>query len=354
VTLDRSLTAPGKLFLAGEYAVLWGGAARIAALAPRSAARVRRRADREVHLVLAEGRQVGDATPLGVRWREPVPPGFHFAARTLDLAFRAYGRESVGLELAMAPGIAGPGGRKLGLGGSARATVLAAEAARYVLEASFDPLKLALLAHHSAQGGKGSGGDVAAIFAGGVVRYRRYPVESLDRAGELPSALASSSPVDLWRLPSPRLHLAYAFAGQSASTRELIGKVEERLDEAARAEVVRKSDALGQALETGLLQGDFPAVREAAIGLHQLLCTLGPLETEEIRRVLALARSYDCAGKISGAGGGDGCILFAPSQGARAALIEGLSARGLLALPLELEPGLRGESVPDSELSAWL
>ena len=67
------------------------------------------------------------------------------------------------------------------MGGSARATVLAAEAARCVLEERFDALKLALVAHAEAQGGKGSGGDVAASFAGGMVRYRRYDVARAHR-----------------------------------------------------------------------------------------------------------------------------------------------------------------------------
>ncbi|MDQ3274735.1 MAG: phosphomevalonate kinase, partial [Actinomycetota bacterium] len=38
--MQRALSAPGKLFLAGEYAVLWGGTARIAAVGPRTFASV--------------------------------------------------------------------------------------------------------------------------------------------------------------------------------------------------------------------------------------------------------------------------------------------------------------------------
>src|SRR5687767_2420268 len=98
--MQRALSAPGKLFLAGEYAVLWGGTARVAAVGPRSSAWVRRREDREVHLVLAEGRLVGHATPLGINWGEQVPEGFRFAARALGEAFRAHGEEMLGLELA--------------------------------------------------------------------------------------------------------------------------------------------------------------------------------------------------------------------------------------------------------------
>ena len=344
--MQRALSAPGKLFLAGEYAVLWGGTARIAAIGPRSSALVRRREDREVHLLLEEGRLSGHATSLGVTWGRAVPEGFRFAARAVGEAFRAHGREALGLELALSPSFTAPDGRKLGMGGSARACVLAAEATRYVLEAEFDALKLALLAHGLEQNLKGSGGDVAAIFAGGIVRYRRYPVERMVR-GEAP-------PVDLVRLAPPAWHLSYAFAGQSASTRVLIAEVERRLPPGGREAFVAESDTWGAALEEGLVTGSLAKVSEAAERLQGLLAGLGPLETEPMRRILALAKSYGCAGKMSGAGGGDGCVLFAPSAEVAAQMRQGLEARGFLALPLTVEPGLRGEAAPEPLLQGWL
>ena len=39
--MERALSAPSKLFLCGEYAVLWGGAARVLAVGPRAEALVR-------------------------------------------------------------------------------------------------------------------------------------------------------------------------------------------------------------------------------------------------------------------------------------------------------------------------
>jgi phosphomevalonate kinase len=50
--MERALSAPGKLFVSGEYAVLWGGVSRVAAVAPRTSALVRTRADAQVHLCL--------------------------------------------------------------------------------------------------------------------------------------------------------------------------------------------------------------------------------------------------------------------------------------------------------------
>lgn len=348
MSLQRTLSAPGKLFLSGEYAVLWGGVARIAAVGPRVAAYVRTRVDRDVALALEDGKLAGQTTPLGVHWaEESVPDRFHFAARAVDLVLRAVGRQVPGFGIAFEPSPAAADGRKLGLGSSARAVVLATEAARYALDAELDTLKLSLLAHAIAQDGKGSGGDVAASFAGGLVRYRRYDLTVLKKAAtgaDLAGALRNAPPVDLSRLTDTQLPIVYAFAGQSASTKVLIGQVEQRWSDTDRARFVGSSDALGQQLETGLAKNDFAAVAEAATGLEALLSSLGPLETPELARLLALAKAVGCAGKMSGAGGGDGCVLFAPDAAAAATLIETLTTRGFLAFRLTIEPGLRGES----------
>ncbi|MCP3100086.1 phosphomevalonate kinase [Myxococcus sp. K15C18031901] len=355
--MERALSAPGKLFVSGEYAVLWGGVARVAAVAPRTGAYVRRRVDARVHVCLEEGTLAGSVTPRGVAWAREVPAGFSFVARTLDEALRAHGRASPGFDFAVAPSAVGPNGQKLGMGGSACATVLAAEAARYVLEERFDALKLALVSHSLGQGGKGSGGDVAASFAGGVLRYRRYDVATLAEASNgsrLRAALAEAPAVDVWRLPTPRVSMAYAFTGESASTRVLIGQVEARLEEAGRRAFVSRSDALGQAIEDGLGGSDFQAFSEAVAAQHALLLELGPLETEGIRRILAIAASYGCAGKQSGAGGGDGCILFAPDDAKRAELCQGLAARGFHTLTLSPEAGVRGEAQLDPRLRTWV
>lgn len=351
----RSLSAPGKLFVSGEYAVLWGGTARVAAVGPRAQALMRRREDREVHLVTGAGRRVGDLTPLGVHWREAPGPDFHFAARAIDDVVRLHGREGLGFSIALAPSPTAPSGHKLGMGGSARTALLAVEAARSALELGVDALKLALVSHASSQGGKGSGADVAAIFAGGIVRYRRYPVETLAQSlGSGAVALERAPAVDLWRLPLPTPHLTYAFTGQSASTPGLIAQAEQRLSPEQRAAFTAESDTLGDRLEDGLRRGDFAQLREAVGGLRALLSRLGPLETDATKRVLALAELHGAAGKLSGAGGGDGVLLFSPDARAQAELVLALEDRGLYALPLELQGGLRGEAVPDPLLGRWL
>ena len=353
--MQRLLSAPGKLFLSGEYAVLWGGTARLAAVGPRASAFVRRRDDREVHLVLEAERLRGLATPLGVRWEREVPEEFRFVATAVDEVLRARRRDGLGFGVAFAPSPRAGNGQKLGTGSSARAAVLATEAARFVLEERSDTLKLALLAHTQAQGGKGSGGDVATCFAGGVVRYRRFDTTGLASVSQpLAVSLRHSPPVDLARLSVAPTFLVYAFTGQSASTPALIQKAEQRMDGPARERFVQTSNTLGQQLEEALVRGAFESLREATRELQALLAGLGAVETTAMERLLALAASYGCAGKVSGAGGGDGVVLFCPDEATRTALLEGYAAREVFALSLAIEPGLRGEVEGGSRLERWL
>lgn len=355
--MQRTLSASGKLFLSGEYAVLWGGASRIAAVGPRTQAYVQRRQDKHVRLLQEGSKLTGFTTPLGVRWQEDVPPNMKFAAWAVDLALRTLRSESLGLDLALQASPTAPGGRKWGLGSSARATVLTAEAVRFVLEASFDPLKLALLAHFEAQGGQGSGGDVAAVFAGGVVRYRRYDLRPLVQgasSGSWVSSLLESPAVDLWRLPTLQLPLIYAYSGKSSQTAAVVPKIEASLSEAEKQAFVDESDTLGQALEEGFLKGDFLKTQVAVESLQKLLASLGPLVTPAISRILEVAHDAGSAGKISGAGQGDGCILFTSDAEHQAYVLHQLKENGIAAFPVSIEEGIRSELQPEKTLRAWV
>ncbi len=335
--------------------MLWGGVARVLAVGPRAHALVRSRDDRTVQLLTAEERLTGASTPLGVRWDGEVRAAVRFAARALDVVYRVHSRDALGLSLALSPSLQAPGGRKLGTGSSARTAVLAVEAAAGVLGVQ-PGLPLALVAHAEAQDGQGSGADVAASSVGGLVRYRRWPVEQLRQSPHRPwpVALHDAGPVDVVRTGLAPGFLSYAFGGQSAETPRMIGEAERKLDGAARASFVTESDVLGEALEDALRAGRFSAIREACEALQQLLASLDGVQTPALERILALAKSASSTGKLSGAGGGDGCLLLSPDGDAQAQLLETLQARGIHAHALALEAGVRFESQPDAVLAGWL
>jgi phosphomevalonate kinase len=156
------------------------------------------------------------------------------------------------------------------------------------------------------------------------------------------------------RLGTTALPASYAFSGQSASTRGMISRVEAALGAAQRARFVEASDELGRELEEGLRGNQFAQVDEACQGLQASLATLPGVGTPETARILALARASGSTGKVSGAGGGDGCVLFSPDQDRQRSLLDSLTQRGFVAVPLRLEPGVKAEVEAPPLLRAWL
>ncbi len=282
------VSAPGKAFLIGEYAVLRGAPAVVAAIGVRAVAHAPR-----AHL----GETLPEPSPVvrGVReefaaLESATPLGDHPLVDT--------GRFHLGQ-------------RKLGLGSSAAVT--AAVAGFHLAQAGRDPsdaatrdlaLRLAQAGHRAAQRG-GSGGDVAAAILGGVLRYQD----------------GQASPI---HLPKD-LSVGFVDAGAPATTSAFVARVDEV--EAERPEAIAAAmrplgaaaEAFLAAIEGGQLR--FEALREAVrqhvAGLRALMdATDLPILTPAIERILAQAEALGLAAKPTGAGGGDLVVVFADRPGA--------------------------------------
>jgi phosphomevalonate kinase len=291
------LRAPGKLFLAGEYAVLEGGPALLCGI------------DRFLEATVSEARALSILhRPSGIVWDGgPAPEELRFAVRAVQLAkpvqpFRLVYENDFALE-----------GRKLGLGGSAAATVLAVRAARPDLDEARQ-LSLAAAAHWIEQGGSGSGGDVAACALGGVIEVRsRFPWSSAEEA--MHADLLHANPIAARRIPTPPdLRLLLAFAGEPADTRVLVRKVRalEPLQRRRHFQrISRACESLTRALTIHDTDNVLQAVREGAAAMAALgEAAHAPIVNEALARICAIAASAGAAAKPSGAGGGDCAVVF--------------------------------------------
>jgi phosphomevalonate kinase len=297
------LRAPGKVFLAGEYAVLERGR-------PALVVGIDRFLEATVTAAPAISLQHGDAA-----WSSgPAPAELRFAARAVQLARPSHGFRLVfENELSIA-------GKKLGLGGSAAATVLAVRAARPDLGAE-ETLSLALAAHWIEQGGSGSGGDVAASCLGGVLRVEgRIPWTSAEEAMALPlTELLRARPIDARPIRVPDdLRLLLAFTGESADTRVLVRKVRALASgdgprwRVCEARITSACEALVHALEAADREGALEAVREGAAAMARLgEAASAAIVTEPLAKACALAAAAGAAAKPSGAGGGDCAVVVA-------------------------------------------
>ncbi|HEY2030264.1 MAG TPA: hypothetical protein VGH20_13755 [Myxococcales bacterium] len=297
------LRAKGKVFLAGEYAVLERGRPALVV-----------GIDKFLEATVEPANEIS-IEHGGAVWRSgPPPPELRFAVRAVQLATPARPFRLVyENELAL-------GGKKLGLGGSAAATVVAVRAARPELSEE-ETLPLAVAAHFIEQGGSGSGGDVAASCLGGILRVEsRLPWDSAEQAmSSSLEELLRARPVEAQRVRTPSdLRLLLAFTGESADTRVLVKRVRAlfagdrprwRICEAA---ITRACETLIDALERSDAEAALQAVRDGAAAMARLGdAAQAPIVTPALAKACALAASAGAAAKPSGAGGGDCAVVLA-------------------------------------------
>lgn len=344
------VSAPGKLVLVGEYAVLFGHPALVAAVNRR--ARVKLSASEGDHWsVVAPGfEERSPAFDLerigGLRWREPGSEaaarlclvervvGSLVAARHIDPEHLRSGRLVLDTREFFVP-LAG-GGAKLGLGSSAALTVALTEALR---RWGADPsgsrvpidLRSLLELHRSFQGGRGSGVDLAASRDGGVLEYR------LTENARSPKA----RPIEL----AGALQLVFVWAGRSASTSDFLARLDSgiRADDGAIAAALTE---LGGVSTTGIGHiragdlGGFLADMDAfADAMERLGHAAGiPIFSDEHVTLHRLARDCGLSYKPSGAGGGDVGIGFADDPEAASVFADRAAAAGFPRLDLEIDP----------------
>jgi len=320
-----SVSAPGKAFLIGEYAVLEGAAALVTAVDVRA---------------VAHPPRPGETAP--------APSAVVRCSHARVAAYlRARGETTISPPPVINTGSFHHGARKLGLGSSAAvaACVVGFHLAEHGLDPSAvatDALALASAAHAEAQGGGGSGGDVAAAVLGGTLRF--------DAAGPTSVDVASG------------LHLAFVDAGAPAVTASFVRAVKE----GGRAKPVDYRQALDHLTEaaerfaaaylTGESAAD-PVARLAEVraatalhmeGLSRLQALSGaPIITDSIRTIVDAAEAAGLAAKPSGAGGGDLVMLVGADRAALGRFGENLRREHGLLLLDELCGGAEGLRAED-------
>jgi phosphomevalonate kinase len=308
-------TAPGKLILAGEYAVLDGAPAVVMAV------------DRRAIATLDPAPRAGSA----------APSPFLAAVAAELLARRGAGDPAARAAPAIAVSSEAfyEGGHKLGLGSSAAVT--AAATARALAEAGpldrAEVAAIALAAHAAAQGprgARGSGADVAAAVHGGLLAYRRAGSGAWDRDG---GGAAEDPPPAVAPLAWPAgLQWIAFFTGASADTAQLVAAVAQarraqgRAVGAALIAIGEASAALCAALAPhGRADADaaLAAFARAAAAMDALAAaTAAPLVPPRVAAARAALAPLGAVVKTTGAGGGDLAIavLPAPAAGPRGAV----------------------------------
>ncbi len=317
--------------ISGEYAVLEGGVALVAAVSRRA-----RVALDPVDLSVS----VRDGSPpsgTGSPDEAPLPPEVLLTRERAELTF---GRVTMDLSLDVSS--LRDGDRKLGLGSSAAASVataaaIAAAQGRDVEAERHEILALALEGHRVIAP-EGSGADVIASTLGGFVTVRRDP-EGID-----------VEPCD----PAPSFVWRVVWTGSPARTSDLVRAVKTlagtdraRYD-ACIAEIEAASSALIEAFEDDDVQAGILALRRHHVALQALGEASGaPIVTPALAQVAALAEAEDGAAKPSGAGGGDVAIALFAEEASALRFETRCRQAGLTPVPMRLgADGVRCEPTP--------
>ncbi len=202
-------------------------------------------------------------------------------------------------------------GHKLGLGASAAITVsLLAALMEYVGKpiCGNDLYREAYPVHRKAQGKLGSGSDIAASAAGGIIKYR-MPEPATNRNSSIQSL---EWPQDLQMIP--------IWAGRSASTQNLVRRVQIYRNEAPAAykaimnPMIALSEAGCRAFESNDSEGFLDIISDFALQEKKL----GEASQTDIlsgvhKKIMNIVKNAGGMYKPSGAGGGDIGVAFCSS-----------------------------------------
>ncbi|MEJ6488879.1 phosphomevalonate kinase [Leucobacter sp. USCH14] len=327
--------APGKLYIAGEYAVVDPGQPAVIVAV-----------DRYITVQLSEGSQVGRVrssaygrSPL-VWVRDDASDRIVLEHQPYDYVFAAITAvEQLRSELSLPPRyydldisseLDDVSGRKFGLGSSAAVTVavVAALDEFYGLGlGEVDRFKLALLATIEVAP-TASGGDLAASTFGGWIRYASPDRGALRTFRAAHGVSATLSATRQWagsgvmRLEHPgALQLLVGWTGSPASTERLVEQVrtsESRTPLQPYPTFIEDSSACVDALVASFSRGGAGApdvLGRARRVLQRLGASSGiTIETPQLRDLCDIAERHGAGGKPSGAGGGDCGIVLADAD----------------------------------------
>ncbi|KAA8889452.1 phosphomevalonate kinase [Nocardia colli] len=347
-----SCSAPGKLYVAGEYAVTEPGHGAVLVAIDRYVT-VRAGASDD-GLTTVESTLSGANTlrcnGIDDLLRTPAP--FAYVQSALGMAARvriALGGAPPPCRLSITSDLADGRGTKLGLGSSGAVTVAMINVLNSVYRLGLNRAqryRLAMLATMAVDP-HASGGDVAAATWGGWLHYQAPDRTQVQRVlatrGVAGSLDAPWSGFAVRTLPAPtRLRLQVGWTGTPASSAALLTRFRARDRAGAGSRTfLAESNACVRRLAAAITQDHDAAIAHEIRIARNLLCALDRtagigIRTEALELLWRTAESLGIPAKSSGAGGGDCGIALVPTGTARLAsqLRKRWAHSGIRTLPL--------------------
>lgn len=332
----RKLTVktPGKLMVAGEYAVL-----------ERYHHLITMAVNRYVYVTIESSEHnmlnLIDYNLTDIHWHfdghdvfvEHKDERFSFVKEAIFVTYTYLKEKNVSIKnctITVKSELEDRSGIKYGLGSSA-AVVTAVVTAILNKNLNRDVkkeliFKLASLAHINVQG-NGSGADIAASTYGGMLVYTSFQAEWLlkeyERTQLISILIEKKWPyLSINQLPFPtNFYIKIGWTGTPASTGSLVRHILtlKSTDPERYEHFLKNSERAVEQISRSIKHHDFESFLEGIRKNRTALATLGKfakvdIETEKLRLLSECAEHFQGAGKLSGAGGGDCGIAFVPTK----------------------------------------
>jgi phosphomevalonate kinase len=320
-----SASAPGKIVLCGEYAVLAGAPAIVTAVDRRARVVVETTGATE-HVLIAPG-----LVDESLRFHRDTGGNYRWSGdryRLVEEVLEACGgipAKSLSMHLDTQAFRDPESGRKLGLGSSAALATALVAALDALFHTGLDVQNIAAGAHRNYQSGSGSGADIAASFTGGTIRFQRSDAPQNGR----PRVQAIRWPAGL--------EYRVLWSGRASDTATKLQRLEARKSlECKSAEALAASAAAVSDLwDTSSAYAVLAALRIFVRDLQYFSADqgLGIFDAGH-RELVAPAESRDLVYKPCGAGGGDIGVVFGTSAAALNAFCAHASGSGFMCLDM--------------------
>ena len=312
---NRSIiaSAPGKLLLLGDHAVVYSRPCLVTAVDQRLRAKVTTIDSPELHIEAPDVKIKGYHKSISELGAGEIPQG----AKFVEIAVKNF-RDKYGLKNGIRVETSSDFSAAFGFGSSSASTVCVLKALSVITKVNLDNESLFKLAYKTILDiqGVGSGFDIAAAIYGGTIYFvgggkKIEPIkaESLELVVGYTGVKASTAPL---------VKMVAAKAKESPSIYESLFDISSNCVEEGKRAIERNNlEKFGEMMNVneGLL---------AAYGVENL----------KLSQLIFAAREAGAYGaKLSGAGGGD-CMIAVASKANRTAVEQAISLAGGIVLPV--------------------
>lgn len=348
-------SAPGKLFIAGEYAVVTPAhPAILVAVNQFITVTLEEAIDSgSIHSSLNQGLPIPWTRLDGSLYIDQRENTFIYITEAIKITEDYIQEQGISLRffhLSVESELDNAKGKKYGLGSSGAVTVATVKALLQFYGLTISPelvYKLSSLAHLVVKS-NGSFGDIAASAYTGWIAYASF---DRDWVIEKQASLSITELVALnWpglmvhRLTVPKeIQLLIGWTASPASTTHLVDRVNQQRADMAEffPQFLQKSKQivtdLISAFDNKNISEIKDNIRKNRFILKELAAKAGvPIETTLLEQLIKIASSYDAASKTSGAGGGDCGIALLNDKAAAHLLLQEWEKAGIQPLPLEV------------------